>query len=85
MFISACTIKRYNVFIICDILLTWIWGSIFLTSSIYKTIETRLGLEQFEIDSSLNWPLSDEQHEEVFSHCLSFEVLEAIMLHLKCN
>lgn len=50
--------KQYKVFIICDVVLTWIWGSIFLTSSIYKTIETRLGLEKFEIDSCLNWPLS---------------------------
>lgn len=51
MFIGAYR-WTYKVFIIRDVVLTWILGSIF-----FKTTETRVRLE-FEIDSSLNWLLS---------------------------
>lgn len=51
VFIGACR-WAYKDFIIRDVVLTWILGSIF-----FKTTETRVGLE-FEIDSSLNRLLS---------------------------
>lgn len=51
VFIGACR-WAYKDFIIRDVVLTWILGSIF-----FKTAETRVGLE-FEIDSCSNWLLS---------------------------